>query len=110
MFNQLPSVSSVALILQLMKNLKKRKGFKNRHLEKLPLKGAILRILVNDVDDEHIHICKWIPFDKENYDEGNIPTVGYLGTAATIINEPLNIGFNVWEQNDDEFIYYSIIT
>ncbi|MDD3875508.1 MAG: hypothetical protein PHT69_02745 [Bacteroidales bacterium] len=49
-----------------MKNLQKRKGFKNRHIDGLPTTKAIIKVVTYDVDGETIFICQWQPFDKTN--------------------------------------------
>ena len=38
----------------------------------------------------------------------DIPGVGYLGTARVISGKHKDIGFHAWEQNDYEFVYYSL--
>lgn len=82
--------------------------FVNRHKNGLPNETAIIKIVVNDISGEHIHHCRWEPFDKNQYNENNMPVKGYLGTARVIEGIYSGIGFRAWEQNDSEFILYSI--
>jgi len=90
-----------------MKNLKRRAGFLNRHQNGLPNKKCTIQIVRNDIDGEHFEFCSWEPFDESKYTEIDMPAEGYLGTAITI--EGIKIGFNVWEQNNSEFVYYAIV-
>lgn len=90
-----------------MKTSKQREGYLNRHTDPLPNENAIIEIVHNDVDGEHIYICEWEPFDINKYKGLMKPDKGYLGTAKVIIGEYKGIGFNVWEQNDSEFVYYN---
>ena len=88
-----------------MKNFDEKKGFKNRHSNKLPSEKKIIEILI----DNEIKLCWWCPFDKNDYDKDNMPSKGYLGTARVINDQKSlykSIGYHAWEQNDYEFIYY----
>jgi hypothetical protein len=92
-----------------MKNLEKRNGFKNRHIDGLPTEKVIMKVIINDIDGENIILCAWQPLHKEN-----IPSSGYLGTAKVIDGYGIGfhaweLGFHAWEQNNSEFVYYSII-
>lgn len=90
-----------------MINLKKIKGFKNRHIDGLPVKKANMKVIINDVDGEHIMLCEWKPFNKDDYTKENMPSNGYLGAVKVIQGLFKGIGFNAWGQNDSEFVYYS---
>jgi hypothetical protein len=93
-----------------MKNLEPRKDYLNRHINPLPTnKICMIEFINKDSDGEHIYIGKWYPRLADNYTEENKPAEGYLGHATTM--GPLGgfIGFNVWEQNNSEFIYYNIL-
>ncbi len=86
-----------------MKNLEQREGFKNRHTDPLPDKIIIIKVILNE-GDRDICLCEWEPPRK------NIRYhTGYLGTARKISGDHKGIGFNVWEQNNSEFIYYQEI-
>mgnify|MGYP003404216569 FL=1 len=91
-----------------MKNLKQKKGFINRHTNRLPEHKCTIRIVTKDIDGEHIFSCEWSPFNKSEYSKENMPSKGYLGSARVIEGEFKGIGFNAWEQNNSEFVYYSI--
>lgn len=88
-------------------DLNKRKNYCNRHIDGLPEDKTIIRVLVDDPDEVE-YLCIWNAFNPDDYKEGQMPDKGYLGTARTIALDH-NIGFNVWEHNDYEFIYYSIV-
>lgn len=75
-----------------------KKTFKNRKIHGLPKSECVIKIIVNNSEGEQTHLCKWNPITNEH---------GLLGTATTI-DRKTNIGFNAWEQNDSEFIYYKI--
>jgi len=77
-----------------MKNLEKRKGFKNRHIDKLPNKKVTIKIVINNFDGEHIILCEWNPFNKNEYSKHNIPTDNYVGTTKVIEKEFNGIGFH----------------
>ena len=78
-----------------MKNLDKKEGFLNRHLDDLPKEITNIIILNDNIE----LLCEWIPFIKNN---------GYLGTARIIDGNHIRIGFHAWEQNDSEFTYYKL--
>lgn len=90
-----------------MKTLKQKEGYLNRHTDLLPNENAIIEIVHNDVDGEHVYICEWEPFDENKYKGLETPSEGYLGTARAVVGEHKGIGFHAWEQNDSEFIYYN---
>jgi len=92
-----------------MKNLIKRKNFKNRHLDGLPTEKVNMKVVVNDVDGEHIMLCEWKPVNKNDYSFDNMPDNRYLGTAKVIEEKYNGIGFNAWKHNDKAFVYYSVI-
>lgn len=92
-----------------MKNLEKKDNFKNRHIDGLPTEKVNMKVVTNDVDGEHIMLCEWKPFNKDEYSKTNMPADGYLGTARVIQKQLYGIGFHAWEQNNSEFVYYSIV-
>lgn len=92
-----------------MKNLEQREGFVNRHIYGLPEKITTMKVVTKDIDGEHIYLCEWDPFDKSQYSKDNMPADGYLGTAKVIEGRYSGIGFNAWEQNNSEFIWYVVI-
>lgn len=51
----------------------------------------------------------WVPFDRKQYTEINMPHEWYLGTAKAIEGMYTGVGFHAWNQNDSEFVYYKII-
>lgn len=94
-----------------MKNLDEREGFLNRHINPLPTDRICwIRFINKDSDGEHIYIGKWYPKLADNYTENNQPAEGYLG-HVTIVGPVFGstIGFNAWEQNNSEFIYYNVL-
>ena len=82
----------------------KKEGFVNRHTHGLPDKITTLRI----VDGENVYLCEWKPFDKNHYSKENMPAEGYLGTAEVIEGGFKGIGFHAWEQNNSEFVWYTV--
>lgn len=95
--------------LNIMKNLEKRIGFKNRHTDGLPAEKTTMKVLIDDVHGNNAILCEWIPFNKEKYSEWAMPSSGYLGTAKVIEEQYKGIGFHAWEQLDSEFVYYSVV-
>lgn len=87
-----------------MLNLQNRTGFKNRHTDGLPTQKTCMKVVNVDMDGEHILLCEWKPFHKQK-----TAADGYLGTATVIEKQYNGIGFHAWEQNNSEFIYYSLI-
>ena len=79
--------------------------YKNRKDTPLPDNNCSIQIIQNDV----IYNCDQKPFNPSNYSANDLPAKGYLGTATVISGYYKGIGFNVWEQNDSEFIYYKIL-
>jgi len=92
-----------------MINLEQKEGFLNRHKNSLPKEKCIIRVVVLDVEGEHIYLCEWKPFDESQYTETNILAKGYLGTAKVIEGKQTGISFHAWEQNNNEFIWYAIV-
>lgn len=90
-----------------MKNLEAKPGWLNRHIDGIPDKVAIIKIITKDYSGEHQDTCKWTPFNKDDYNESNMPSPGYLGTARVLLG--ISIGFHAWEQNNSEFVYYKYI-
>lgn len=93
-----------------MKNLEQREGFVNRHTSGLPDKKCTMTVCTEDVSGKHNYLCEWTPFDKSQYNEVNMPSEGYLGTAEVIEGEYKGIGFHAWMQNNSEFVYYQLAT
>lgn len=89
-----------------MENNTDKNGYFNRKHIKLPNEKMIIDIIVSDIDGEKFHKCEWIPFKKEDYNENNQPTQGFLGTAVIIEGKHAGNGYHAWDQNDSEFIYY----
>lgn len=78
----------------------------NRKEIPLPLEECRIQIIQN----ETIYNCDWKPFNLNDYKEKeDIPSAGYLGSAKVISGPYRGIGFNVWDQNDSEFIYYKLL-
>jgi hypothetical protein len=92
-----------------MKNLEQREGFVNRNTNGLPDKTTTMKVVITDVDGEHICLCEWKPFNKSQYSEENMPADGYLGTAKVIEGRYTGIGFHAWEQNNSEFVWYAVV-
>jgi len=94
-----------------MRNLNARKDYKNRHLDGLPVDKAIVRIIRKDAgeDVERVLLCQWHSYKKEDYVKGFQPHEGYLGTMRIVEEDYNGVGFNAWEQNNSEFIYYKLI-
>jgi hypothetical protein len=94
-----------------MKNLNKRLGYKNRHLDDLPEDKAIVYVIINDAgeDEERIMLCQWFAYNREDYVGRLTPDVGYLGHMIVVEEEYNGIGFNAWEQTNSEFVYYQNI-
>jgi len=95
--------------IKIMKNLQQRDGFVNRHTNSLPKEMCIMKVVTKDVDGEHIHLCEWKPFDKNQYMKIDLPCEGYLGTAKVIQGRYTGIGFHAWEQNNSEFVWYIVV-
>lgn len=92
-----------------MKNLKVIEGFKNRFIDGLPKEKVNIKIISHDSNVINTSLCNWIPFEPKNYTKGNMPDKGYLGTAIVIDEKYKGIGFNVWEQNNYEFVHYQLV-
>lgn len=91
------------------KTLTPREGYKNRHIDGVPTSEAVISIINVDVNGEETFLCKWMPFDKSKYTNDNMPYQGYMGCTKVIEGRYEGIGFNLWENNDSEFIYYKIV-
>lgn len=90
------------------KNLEPRKGWENRNVTPLPTEKCIIFVIKNDADGEHVFLCRWEPYKPEpNY--SGYRADGYIGTAEIIGLKYQGIGFHVWNQNNDEFIYYKLV-
>lgn len=121
MFNRLFTIFCVSISYLIMKNLKERIGFKNRHTDGLPKEKVNMKVIINNVDGEHIMLCEWKPFNAKDFTGKKSPAKfggtqyvdkpakGYLGTVKVIQEQFNGIGFHAWEQNNSEFVYYSII-
>ena len=92
----------------MIKNLEPREGYKNRHVDGMPDYGCDMYIVHKDTFEEMIFLCAWRPYDPNNYPVDDQPSKGYLGSCKVISGNLRGIGFNAWEQNDHEFIYYKI--
>ncbi len=91
------------------KDLKARKGMKNRHTDGMPSIITNMMVVVEDADGERIHLCEWKPYNEEAYAGRLKPHEGYLGTAK-VVGEPYNgVEFDVWQQNNNQFIWYSVV-
>lgn len=82
---------------------------RNRHEYPLPKEKCKIYVKKEDFDGKKVYLCEWHPFDEKNYTEANMPSKGYLGYAKVIEGRSKGIGFNVWEQNDSEFVEYQIL-
>jgi hypothetical protein len=84
-------------------------GFVNRHKHPLPKKKCLMEILVNNWEEgERAFLCYWKPFNKSDYSKTNMPSEGYLGSAKVIHGHYYGFEFHAWEQNDSEFVWYSV--
>lgn len=98
------------------KNLNTKAGFKNRHLEPLPDKPAVIEIVFTETNQEKIALCNWNPFHLEEWKKGftippdKSPAPGFIGTAEVIQGTYPGIGFHAWEQNNSEFVFYNIVS
>lgn len=81
-----------------MKNTTPLEGYKNRHVDGLPEVEQSIQI----IQSEGVFNGIWNPYDPHNY--GEQKPIGLLGTFRAG-----GIGWNAWEQNDSEFVYYKII-
>jgi hypothetical protein len=81
------------------------KGLFDRRKYPLPNNKSILIILVNESDGLNKYLCEYTPMiNTSTYMHS-----GLIGFAKVIYGEYTGIAFNVWEQNESEFIYYKII-
>lgn len=78
----------------------------NRHNKPLPSVKALIRIKHR----EGVFLCRWEPYNPDDYENTNQPAEGFLGTAIVLHGEEhAGIGFHAWEQNDAEFVEYTFI-
>lgn len=68
-----------------------------------------MEIVVTELGKDRKVKVEWHPFEKANYNEGKMPSTGYLGTAYETTERGIKIGYHAWRQNDSEFIYFKII-
>lgn len=80
------------------KNLKVRKGYKNRHKDGLPQSNRIY-VIHNDADGENIHLCSWVSND-------GIGDKDFLGTASVLEGTYMGRTFRAWGSNNGDFVYY----
>lgn len=95
-----------------MKKVIPKKGFLNRKKFPLPTKECTIEIIQTDFEGDELFLCKWMPHDPKetiHFPTHSQPGKGYLGSAVVISKKHKGIGFNVWEQNDQEFLYYKLI-
>jgi len=67
-----------------------------------------MHIIVDMLGREYVYLCRFEPFNPKRYTRQNMPSEGYLGTARTL-DLAHNIGFHVWRQSNQEFVYYSVV-
>lgn len=92
-----------------MKNLEQKEGFFNRHINPLPKHKAVIKIITKGHNGQFNFVCNWKPF-TEIKSGGLEIKKGYLGTATpTLIKDGEYICFHAWEENDEEFVYYSVL-
>jgi uncharacterized phage protein (TIGR01671 family) len=92
-----------------MKNLEQKEGFFNRHINPLPKHKAVIKIITKGHNGQFNFVCNWKPFEEIKSEGLSIKT-GYLGTATpNLIQDGEYFCFHAWEQNDEEFVYYSIL-
>lgn len=90
-------------------NLEPRPGYLNRHTDGLPSEPCTMKVINYDVDGEAEYLCSWQPFHESQRSPSYSPYEGYLGSARIVAGRYAGIGFNVWQQNDSEFVYYAIV-
>jgi hypothetical protein len=90
-----------------MKNTEQLQGFLNRHEVGMPTEKCRISVVTKASGFEPVELCDWEPFDESEHTKKDMPASGYLGTAYTV-NGQFRLGFHAWEQNNSEFIYYSI--
>ena len=76
----------------------------NRKEVPLPKESCIIWIKSKD----EIFLCRWFPYNPNDY-FGTQPHEGYMGCARVIDGRYTGIGFNVWNQNNSEFVEYKLI-
>ena len=102
-----------------MKNTNSLEGWKNRHTEALPTEPCHIkiRILQPEAEGYEVAVCRWVPCSTDQLMK---PHKGFLGTAYGAPITPVTkywtlwakstVGYRVWEQNDNEFVYYQVIS
>ncbi len=86
-----------------MKNLEVKEGYLNRHLNPLPTDKEIFIKIIHNGNDGIVD-CRWFPNQHKSDCLGTARRYTQLGKSLI-----LHTGYNVWEPNNDEFIYYSVI-
>jgi hypothetical protein len=92
-----------------MKTLDIKEGWLNRNVDGLPKDKCEMIVLKKDSYGEDEFHCQFRPFNKDDYDDVSMPDSGYLGDVRVIKGRYAGIGFNIWNQNDSEFIYYKLV-
>lgn len=92
-------------------------NFKNRKKDKelLPKENKKIIFLYKDNDKINLLFGDWIPYngitqdylfcDLNDFGLPKYPAIGYLGSVQCLSNN-VKISFNVWEQNNSEFIIW----
>ena len=80
----------------------------NRKEIPLPKESVLIWIRKTKKDEVNIFLCRWYPYNPNDY-FGTKPHEGYMGCARVIDGRYTGIGFNVWNQNNSEFIEYKLI-
>ncbi len=89
------------------KNMQDMEGYLNRHKDGLPKEKCLIVIHHKSINDPvEKRLCVWHPFNPDDYEPFYMPAKGFLGHATDVVKE---IGFNVWEQNDSEFVFYKLV-
>lgn len=79
-----------------MKNLEPKTGYKNRHIDKLPVKECDIEIIYKDTEGEHPFLCRWKPSGA----------TGYLGSATPMTGRYSGQAFKALERSNAEFVYF----
>ena len=87
--------------------LASRKGFKNRHIDKIPNDVKEIYIVARLDGGESIELCEWTP---NPVIDTSGPGKGFLGSARMIRYNFHGVSFRAWEDRDGEFIYYYLNT
>ena len=89
--------------------------YNDRRIIPLPLENCRLRIVIKDWKDnkqEYMEIVgNWEPYNGKYSTKINdtLPNKGYLGTLYHLTENNIKIGYNAWQQNSSEFIFYKIL-